>query len=80
MMPTSRLRVCIWAASVIIAPSAAHAQAWVAPPRVGSVTLATQVIENTGHRLDDGTAIPDGRVHRRAASEDTGRAGRRWAV
>jgi hypothetical protein len=39
---------------LLVAP-AAHAQAWVRPAGEGAVTLATQVIDNTGHILTDGS-------------------------
>lgn len=39
----------------------ALAQAWVPPAGTGSVTFLTQVIDNTGHRLDDGSLLPDGK-------------------
>jgi len=40
--------------------SAAFAQAWVAPARVGAVTVVYQDIDNTGHRLADGSLFPPG--------------------
>jgi len=51
------LVVCAVAAE----PGVVHAQAWPAPAGAGSVTVATQVIDNTGHRLTDGTLLPDGK-------------------
>lgn len=39
----------------------AFAQAWVPPAGAGSITLLTQYIDNTGHRLDDGSLIADGK-------------------
>jgi hypothetical protein len=38
--------------------SSAQAQAWVPPAGAGSVTFLTQVIDNTGHRSDDGSLDP----------------------
>ncbi len=42
------------------AAPAAFAQAWVPPARVGAVSLVYQDIDNTGHRLTDGTLLPGG--------------------
>ena len=39
----------------------AFAQAWVPPAGAGSITLLTQYIDNTGHRLDDGSLLADGK-------------------
>jgi hypothetical protein len=39
----------------------AHAQAWTPPSGTGAVTVLTQFIDNTGHRLDDGSLLPDGK-------------------
>src|SRR5262245_38061002 len=36
------------------------AQAWVAPAKVGAVTVLYQTIDNTGHRSHDGTVFPGG--------------------
>jgi hypothetical protein len=49
--------------AVLLMPSArsARAQAWTPPAGAGSVTLLAQVIDNTGHRLDDGSLISDGK-------------------
>ena len=41
--------------AVLIVPASAAAQAFTPPPRVGSVTVAWQWIDNTGHILTDGT-------------------------
>jgi hypothetical protein len=41
-------------------PASAAAQAFTPPPRVGSVTVAWQWIDNTGHILTDGTFFPRG--------------------
>jgi hypothetical protein len=38
-----------------------QAQAWTPPAGVGSVSLFVQRIDNTGHRLTDGSLVPDGR-------------------
>jgi len=40
--------------------SAAFAQAWVPPARVGAVTFVYQDVDNTGHRLVDGSLYPPG--------------------
>jgi len=44
---------------VIAAPAAA--QAWVPPAGSGSVGVSYQIIDNTGHRLNDGYLLPDGK-------------------
>ncbi len=41
--------------TVLLVPASAAAQAFTPPPRVGSVTVAWQWIDNTGHILTDGT-------------------------
>jgi hypothetical protein len=50
-------------AAVLSAASArlARAQAWVPPAGSGTITLANQVIDNTGHLLTDGSLLPDGK-------------------
>ena len=45
----------------VLAASPALAQAWVPPARHGSVTVAFQWIENTGHVRTDGSTIPQGK-------------------
>jgi hypothetical protein len=45
---------------VVVVPSAVTAQAFTPPPHVGSVTVAWQWIDNTGHILTDGTFFPRG--------------------
>jgi hypothetical protein len=42
-------------------PATADAQAWMAPEGTGSVTFTYQIIDNTGHRLTDGSLLPDGK-------------------
>lgn len=42
-------------------PSPVAGQAWVPPARAGSVSVFVQQIKNTGHLLDDGTLLPDGK-------------------
>lgn len=42
-------------------PADAAAQAWTPPKGSGSVSVATQVIDNTGHILTDGTSLPIGK-------------------
>lgn len=46
---------------VLAAPRIAVAQAWTPPAGAGSVSVSVQRIDNTGHRLTDGTLIRDGR-------------------
>ena len=41
--------------------TSARAQAWVPPEGVGSVDVIYQVIDNTGHTLNDGSLVPDGK-------------------
>ena len=41
--------------AVCVAPAAARAQAWVPPAGIGVVTVAYQTINNTNHRLTDGS-------------------------
>lgn len=49
-------------AAAFLAPAdLARAQAWVAPAGSGSVNVAYQTIDNTGHRLTDGSLLPDGK-------------------
>lgn len=45
----------------VLAPAQSRAQAWTPPAGAGAVTVAFQAIDNTGHRLTDGTVIPDGK-------------------
>jgi hypothetical protein len=46
----------------LLAPAdPARAQAWVPPAGSGSVTVASQTIDNTGHLLTDGSLLPDGK-------------------
>jgi hypothetical protein len=42
-------------------PGSVSAQAWTPPAGVGSITFVVQRIDNTGHLLDDGTLLPDGK-------------------
>jgi hypothetical protein len=44
----------------LLVPGSAAAQAFTPPPRVGSVTVAWQWIDNTGHIVSDGTFFPRG--------------------
>lgn len=39
----------------------AQAQAWVPPARMGAVTFLVQTIDNSGHLLDDGSLLPNGK-------------------
>ncbi|MBK5299080.1 MAG: hypothetical protein JJE40_18155 [Vicinamibacteria bacterium] len=45
----------------LMAPACAFAQAWPAPDGTGAVTVSTQVIDNTGHRMTDGYWLQDGK-------------------
>jgi hypothetical protein len=49
------------AVEFLVLPSAADAQAWVAPAGTGSVTFVYQFVDNTGHRLTDGYLLEDGK-------------------
>jgi hypothetical protein len=60
------LGVCV----AVLAPRSARAQAWPAPAGSGSVTLSTQVIDNTGHRLSDGFVLADGKSRNASALID----------
>lgn len=42
----------------LVTAADAFAQAWVPPAGVGIVTVALQDIDNTGHRLEDGSFLP----------------------
>ncbi len=46
--------------ALCLAASSASGQAWVAPARLGAVTFAFQTIDNTGHRIHDGSLFPPG--------------------
>lgn len=46
--------------AILGVPASAAAQAFTPPPRVGSVTVAWQWVDNTGHILSDGTFFPRG--------------------
>ena len=61
--PTRLLRavVLIVGAAVLPPSRLAFAQAWVAPAGSGSITVAFQGIDNTGHRLTNGSLLPDGK-------------------
>ena len=45
----------------VLAASPVRAQAWVPPAGQGTVTIASQVIDNTGHVLTDGSTVYQGR-------------------
>src|SRR5712692_8503292 len=47
--------------ALIPTTSPAFAQAWVPPAGVGSVSVSFQGIDNTGHRLTDGSLAENGR-------------------
>jgi hypothetical protein len=53
-------RLLARAIAVLLIPASAAAQAFTPPPRVGSVTLAWQWVDNTGHIITDGTFFPRG--------------------
>ena len=58
---TSAPRLLIGVAiAVLLWPVPAAGQAFTPPPRVGSVTVAWQWVDNTGHILSDGTLFPRG--------------------
>jgi len=71
--PRGNSRVTRWFASMPLAtmvsvvaalgsvPDPAAAQAWVPPAGTGSIGMAVQRIDHTGHRVTDGTLIKDGR-------------------
>jgi len=60
-MRASSLFVALVVCAAVLAPAMTHGQAWPAPAGAGSVTMSTQVIDNTGHRLSDGFRLPDGK-------------------
>jgi hypothetical protein len=68
-MRASRLFVALVVCAAFV-PAPAHAQAWPAPAGAGSVTLSTQVIDNTGHRLSDGFLLQDGKSRSAGAGLD----------
>jgi hypothetical protein len=57
------IAICALAPALLLVLPArsARAQAWVPPAGAGSVTFAFQAIDNTGHRLDDGSLLPEGK-------------------
>ncbi len=56
--------------AAVLVPRSARAQAWPAPAGSGSVTLSTQVIDNTGHRLTDGFVLAEGKSRNASALVD----------
>ena len=61
MSPSLRLLVATAIVAVLAtAPRPVAAQAFTSPQGIGSVTLAWQWVDNTGHRLSDGTLFPGG--------------------
>src|SRR5690349_7360339 len=48
-------QVSISLATLVASERAAHPQAWVPPAGVGSITVAVQNLEHTGHFVTDGT-------------------------
>lgn len=69
-MRISTLIVALIVGAAGLAPRDALAQAWPAPAGAGAVTLSTQVIDNTGHRLSDGFLLPDGKSQSASAGLD----------
>ena len=51
------MRGVLFLAAFAVATPSAFAQAWVAPAGVGSVNVIYQTIDNTGHRLTDGSVL-----------------------
>src|SRR5688572_8218407 len=49
------VRALLALAALTIGHAAAHAQAWVPPARIGVVSVVYQAINNTNHRLTDGS-------------------------
>jgi hypothetical protein len=47
-------------AALALTPQSAYAQAFTAPEGVGAVTVAWQIVDNTGHRFTDGLFLPGG--------------------
>lgn len=67
--------------SFLANPPGTRAQAWPAPAGSGSVTVSTQVIDNTGHRMSDGYLLPDGKSRNVSASLDVDYAlTARWSI
>lgn len=52
-----RARVLLTAAASLNSANLVLAQAWVPPAGAGAVSIAYQAIENTGHRLTDGSVL-----------------------
>lgn len=52
--------VALACVALCLTASAASGQAWVAPARIGAVTFVFQSIDNTGHRIHDGSLYPPG--------------------
>jgi hypothetical protein len=60
--PRSLLAIAVRAAILLSATSSsAFAQAWVPPQGTGTVSLAVQRIDHTGHRTTDGTLFDNGK-------------------
>jgi len=59
--PAIAIEAAALAILLVVSARPARGQAWVPPAGSGSVTFAFQAIDNTGHRLDDGSLIPDGK-------------------
>jgi hypothetical protein len=57
---SARRRLLARAIAVLLLPASAAAQTFTPPARVGSVTVAWQWVDNTGHILTDGTFFPRG--------------------
>jgi hypothetical protein len=52
--------VALTSVVLCLTASPVSGQAWVAPARIGAVTVLFQNIDNTGHRSHDGTIFPGG--------------------
>lgn len=71
----------VFVVAALAIPSHAAAQAWTPPAGTGSVTVAVQEIENTGHRLADGATRPIGQSRNAAVYLEVGYAlTDRWSV
>jgi hypothetical protein len=69
-MRASRFVIALVVCAGVLAPRDLRAQAWPAPAGAGAVTLSTQVIDNTGHRLSDGFLLQDGKSRGASAGLD----------
>jgi hypothetical protein len=80
-MRASRFVIALVVCAAAFIPALAHAQAWPAPAGSGSITLSTQAIENTGHRLSDGSLLGEGKSRNVSALIDVDYAiTDRWSI